>query len=70
MADNFDCRGNAAGAKVILIDDVATTGSTLSACAEALKRAGAGSVWGLTLARQVKPGAGVKIWDNYYAIGA
>ena len=53
VAGNFDCRGNAAGAKVILIDDVATTGSTLSACAEALKRAGAGSVWGLTLAREV-----------------
>ena len=53
VADSFDCRGDAAGAKIILIDDVATTGSTLSACAEALKRAGASSVWGLTLARQV-----------------
>ena len=53
MADSFDCRSDAAGAKIILIDDVATTGSTLSACAEALKRAGASSVWGLTLARQV-----------------
>ena len=53
VADSFECRGDAAGAKIILIDDVATTGSTLSACAEALKRTGASSVWGLTLARQV-----------------
>ena len=53
VAGSFDCPGDAAGAKIILIDDVATTGTTLSACAEALKRAGASSVWGLTLARQV-----------------
>ncbi len=52
VAGSFDCRGDVAGSKIILIDDVATTGSTLSACAEALKRAGASSVWGLTLARQ------------------
>ena len=53
VAGSFECRGDAAGARIILIDDVATTGSTLSACAEALKLAGASSVWGLTLARQV-----------------
>lgn len=52
VADSFDCRGDVAGAKIILIDDVATSGSTLSACAEALKQAGASSVWGLTLTRQ------------------
>ena len=40
------------GASVILIDDVATRGSTLSACAAALKAAGAESVWGLVLARE------------------
>ncbi len=39
-----------AGAGIILVDDVATTGSTLEAGAAALKRAGAASVWGLTLA--------------------
>ncbi|MXZ92644.1 MAG: ComF family protein [Chloroflexi bacterium] len=39
-----------AGAGVILVDDVATTGSTLETCAAALKQAGAASVWGLTLA--------------------
>jgi ComF family protein len=39
------------GRVVVLIDDVMTTGSTLSACAEALKAAGAERVLALTLAR-------------------
>lgn len=42
--------GAAAGTRIILIDDVATTGNTLETCAQALERAGAESVWGLTLA--------------------
>ena len=45
-----DGDGDVAGAGIILIDDVATTGSTLEICAAALKQAGATSVWGLTLA--------------------
>lgn len=39
--------------KVLLIDDVSTSGATLDACALALKKAGASSVWGLTVAREV-----------------
>lgn len=37
--------------RVVLIDDVMTTGATASSCAQALKRAGAGEVAVLTLAR-------------------
>ena len=39
--------------KVLLIDDVTTSGATLNACASALKNGGALSVWGLTLAREI-----------------
>lgn len=39
------------GRSVILVDDVMTTGATASACARALKRAGAMKVIVLTLAR-------------------
>jgi ComF family protein len=41
------------GRRVLLIDDVCTTGSTLEACSLALKAAGASTVWGFTLARAV-----------------
>lgn len=37
--------------KVLLIDDVTTTGATLQECREVLKRAGAKEVWALVLAR-------------------
>ncbi len=39
------------GARVVIIDDVCTTGATLEACAVALLKTGAASVMGLTLAR-------------------
>jgi ComF family protein len=40
-----------AGRRVLLLDDVLTTGATLDACAAPLLEAGAHSVWALTLAR-------------------
>lgn len=46
------------GAHVVLVDDVLTTGATLSAAARALKRAGASRVDALVLARVVKGGLG------------
>jgi competence protein ComFC len=39
------------GLRVLLVDDVLTTGSTLSECARVLKMAGAGSVYAATAAR-------------------
>ena len=39
------------GKKIVLIDDVETTGSTLKECAKVLKKAGATAVYALTLAR-------------------
>ena len=41
------------GLSVVLIDDVITTGSTLSACAEALCKDGASSVKAATIAREM-----------------
>ena len=51
ITGNFACEADATGLTAMLIDDVATTGSTLSECAAALKQAGASRVYALTLAR-------------------
>jgi len=53
VAGVFQCFGDVQDQAVLLVDDVVTTGSTMSACATALKSAGAASVWGLALAREV-----------------
>ncbi len=39
---------------VLLVDDILTTGSTLSECARVLKAAGARQVWCITLARSLR----------------
>lgn len=50
----FSCRDNRLkGKRVILVDDVSTSGSTLDACAAVLKETGVESVWGLVLAREI-----------------
>lgn len=44
------------GRRVLLVDDVYTTGATLDACAQALRRAGASGIDALTFARVVEFG--------------
>jgi ComF family protein len=53
VQDAFASHQRLEGKQILLIDDVCTTGATLDACATALKAAGAGSVWGLTVAREM-----------------
>jgi ComF family protein len=54
VADAFACRdGRLRARKVLVTDDVCTTGATLNCCAQALKAAGATWVWGLTVAREI-----------------
>jgi len=42
------------GKSILIIDDVVTTGSTINSCAEALMKAEASKVYGLTLARSTR----------------
>lgn len=44
-------RASVEGARVLLVDDVVTTGGTLSACAQVLREAGAREVRGAVIAR-------------------
>jgi len=50
-----ECKAEVAGRRLILIDDVLTTGSTAEACARGLKRAGAARIELISWARVVKP---------------
>jgi predicted amidophosphoribosyltransferase len=45
-----------AGKRVVIVDDVMTTGATVEECARVLRRAGAASIGVLTLARALRIG--------------
>ena len=54
IAGAFACRDHSLrDSRVLLIDDVATSGVTLNACAAVLKANGAAAVWGLVMAREI-----------------
>ena len=57
LANGADARGDVKGRRLVLVDDVLTTGATLDTCARALLRAGARQVEVVVLARVVDPGS-------------
>ena len=45
--------GQIKGKRVLIVDDVVTTGSTLRECAKVLRKNGAEEIWGLTIAQEL-----------------
>ena len=59
-----NARAHIHGKRIVLVDDVMTTGATIGECAKALKRAGASYIDVVTLARTVRDKAGPN-GENY-----
>jgi ComF family protein len=54
-----------AGQNILLVDDVFTTGTTVSECARVLRRAGAAGVWVVTVARTLKMTEASAVQENF-----
>ena len=54
----MDSKADVRGKKLLLVDDVVTSGATLEECVEQLRLAGAEAVWCLTLAQAGKENSG------------
>jgi ComF family protein len=61
VADAFRCPGRVTGARILMIDDVITTGSTINSCCQALRKGGAAYIDVLALANPILPGSGISL---------
>ena len=53
VRDAFEASADVMGLSVLLVDDVATSGSTLSECAKALRNQGAGLIYGIAVSHSL-----------------